>query len=82
LNTRNEVADKVLAIVADSLVVPRDKLVEQTLIVEELEASSMDVVTLVIALDDEFGIEFDMDDIPQENVSVGWIIDYITGKSS
>ncbi len=78
--TRNEVADRVMAILAESLSVARCDLAEQTLIVEELEADSMDVVTLMVALDDEFDVALNIDDIPEEKVSVGWVIDYIAGK--
>jgi acyl carrier protein len=80
LNTRNEVAKSVLLIVAESLSVRKADLTEQTLIVEDLEASSMDIVTLMVALDDEFDVELNIDEVPQEKVSVGWVIDYIAGK--
>jgi acyl carrier protein len=80
LNTRNEVAIKIFRIISETLAVSTEELDEQTLIAEDLEADSMDIVALMISIDEEFNIELDINDIPQENTSAGWIIDYVAGK--
>ena len=74
------VADTVFSVIADTLRVPREELTEQTLIREELEADSMDVVTLMVSLDDAFDTEFDIDDVPTEGVTIGWVIKHISEK--
>ena len=40
----------------------------------------MDIVTLMISIDEEFDVELDVTDVPQEKTSIGWVIDYIVGK--
>ena len=77
---RNEVAKKIVAIISEVLSVPESEINEHTLIVEDLKADSMDIVTLGISVDDEFKIELDLADLPPERVAVGWIVDYICAK--
>jgi acyl carrier protein len=43
---------------------------------EDLEADSMDVVSIIIATEEEFGIEFHEDDVDRLR-TVGDMIDYI-----
>ena len=60
--------------------IPADDLTEDTLIREDLEADSMDVVTLMVLLDDKFNAEFNPEDVPNENVSLKWVVDHIMSK--
>jgi len=55
------IADKVKAIVADKLGVDAAKVTEEARFVDDLGADSLDTVELVMALEEEFGIE-----IPEE----------------
>lgn len=66
--------------VAETLNIPADELTEDTLIREDLEADSMDVVTLMVLLDDKFNAEFSPEDVPSENVSLQWVVDHIARK--
>ncbi len=66
--------------VAETLNIPADELTEDTLIREDLEADSMDVVTLMVLLDDKFNAEFSPEDVPSENVSLQWVVDHIMTK--
>lgn len=66
--------------VAETLNIPADDLTEDTLIREDLEADSMDVVTLMVLLDDTFNAEFSPEDVPSENVSLKWVVDHIMNK--
>ena len=77
---REEILAAVLDSVAETLNMPVTDLTEDTLIREDLEADSMDVVTLMVLLDDRFDAEFDPEDVPAENVSVRWVVDYIIEK--
>ena len=78
--TRDETLTAVLESVAETLSIPLADLTEDTLIREDLEADSMDIVTLMVLLDDKFDAEFNPEDIPDEAVSVRWVVDYIIEK--
>ncbi|MBI4696315.1 MAG: acyl carrier protein [Gammaproteobacteria bacterium] len=77
---RIEIEDLVIEVVSDTLNVPRSQVSPTTRIREELKADSMDIVTLTIALDSQFGIEFNMDEIPESDVSVQWITEFLEKK--
>lgn len=75
-----EVFEKVKALVAEQLSVEADEINLDTTF-EDLNADSLDVVELVMALEEEFDIE-----IPDEDAekfqSIGDIIKYIEEKSN
>ncbi len=50
-------ADKVKAIIADKLGVDPAKVVDEARFVDDLGADSLDTVELVMALEEEFGVE-------------------------
>ncbi len=66
--------------IADQLdVADKDSITEGSSITDDLGADSLDVVDLVMALEDEFGIEIPEDEV--ENIkTVGDIIKYIEDK--
>ena len=73
---REEIADRVKKVVADVLQVERNNLTEESRFVEDLGADSLDRVTLLMALEEEFE-----DSIPEEKTneltSIGAAINYI-----
>ncbi len=77
---RESIRVAVFDCVAETLNIPADELTEGTLIREDLEADSMDVVTLMVLLDDKFNAEFNPEDVPSENVSLKWVVDHIMTK--
>ena len=67
--------DKVKAIVAKELNVDEEKIQMETHLIED----SLDAVELIMALEDEFGIEVD-DDAAQNAKTIGDLVNYIDSK--
>ena len=77
---RNEVSTRVIALVSETLAIHADQLTEQTSLGGDLNASSMDVVALAIALDDEFRIEIDLSELPAGDATVKDVVDYVCSR--
>ncbi len=75
-----DILEKVKELIADQLdVADKESITEGSSITDDLGADSLDVVDLVMALEDEFGIEIPEDEV--ENIkTVGDIIKYIEDK--
>jgi len=56
-------AERVNTIITDHLGVNREALVPEASLLDDLGADSLDVVELVMALEEEFGIEVPDDDV-------------------
>ncbi|MGC8611358.1 MAG: acyl carrier protein [Mesoaciditoga sp.] len=67
---------KVKQLISDKLGVEGDKITEKSSFVDDLGADSLDLVDLVMALEDEFGIKVD-DDKLEKFVTVGDVVQYI-----
>ena len=74
------VADKVKAISADKLGVDPAKVVDEARFVDDLGADSLDTVELVMALEEEFGVEISNEE-GQEIQSVKDAVSFIEKKS-
>ena len=75
------VADRVRAIIAEQLGVKLEEVTDAASFVEDLGADSLDTVELVMALEEEFGIEIPDEDA-EKMASVGDAIKYIESKIS
>ncbi|AGW13695.1 acyl carrier protein [Megalodesulfovibrio gigas] len=73
------VADKVKKIIVDQLGVSEDEVKPEAAFVEDLGADSLDLTELIMAMEEEFGIEIDDDDA-QKLLKVQDAIDYIGSK--
>jgi acyl carrier protein len=72
--------EKVKQIIADQLGVKKEEVVENAKFVDDLGADSLDTVELVMALEEEFGIEIPDEDA-EKLATVGDALRYIEEKS-
>ena len=70
------VFEKIQAIVAKELNVEPEKVTMETDLVEDLGADSLDAVELIMAIEDEFGIQVD-DEMAQQIRKVGDIVEFL-----
>ena len=61
--TRDEYAVKIKEIVAEQLNYDIEKLTDETKFVEDLNADSLEIVELIMALENEFNCEISEDDV-------------------
>ncbi|MCG8467806.1 MAG: acyl carrier protein [Gemmatimonadetes bacterium] len=74
-------ATRVREIIAQELGVESEKVTDEANFVEDLGADSLDTVELVMAFEEEFGIEIPDEDAEQMQ-TVGQAIKYLTEKES
>lgn len=72
----SDVASKVQEIVVEHLGVEADKVVESANFIDDLGADSLDTVELVMAFEEEFGIEIP-DDAAEKIATVGDAVKFI-----
>ena len=77
----SDTLEKVQAIVVEHLGVEADKVTASASFIEDLGADSLDTVELVMALEEEFGIEIP-DDAAETILSVGDAINFIDSAKS
>ncbi len=75
----DEIYDKVKDIIAEKLTVDENKLAPETSFVDDLDADSLDIVELIMALEEEFGIEISDEDA-ERITTVKDVVDYIGNK--
>ena len=76
-----EVVQKVRSIIAEQLGVKIEEVTDTASFVDDLGADSLDTVELVMALEEEFGIEIP-DEEAEKMTSVGEAIRYVEGKAA
>ncbi len=74
-----KVANRVNSLVVEHLGVESGLLVPEANLLDDLGADSLDVVELVMAIEEEFGIEVPDEDV--ENIrTIGDIVSYLGGR--
>ena len=76
-----DVAQKVKSIIAEQLGVKIEEVTDTASFVDDLGADSLDTVELVMALEEEFGIEIP-DEEAEKMTSVGEAIRYVEAKAA
>lgn len=76
-NTMSDIADRVKKIVVEHLGVEEDKVVDNASFIDDLGADSLDTVELVMAFEEEFGIEIP-DDAAENIQSFGDAVKFIS----
>lgn len=68
--------DKIREILVDYVDVPKDEITLKTSLLNDLQLSSLDVVNIMVAFEDEFGIEIPDQKIT-ELVTIGDVIELL-----
>jgi acyl carrier protein len=71
--------ERVVKVVVEELDVKAEEVTAEASFTDDLGADSLDVVELVMALEEEFGVEISDDDA-NDIKTVGSAVDYITKK--
>ena len=76
------VYEKIVEMLCEQLDLEADALNENTSFIEDLNIDSLDVAELVIAVEDEFGL----DQIPEEQMknltTIGALVEYVTAHGN
>ena len=73
----SETADRVKKIVVEHLGVEAEKVTEDASFIDDLGADSLDIVELVMAFEEEFGVEIP-DDAAETIVTVGDAVKFLS----
>jgi acyl carrier protein len=77
MNTNNDILDRVKKIIINHLGGEEEKIVEAASFIDDLGADSLDQVELVMAFEEEFGIEIP-DEAAEKINTVGSAVKYIS----
>ena len=71
--------DKIRGIIAEQLNIDPETITEDSRLIEDLKADSLDVVELIMDLEQEFGMEIPEEELPKVK-TVGDILGYVSKK--
>ena len=77
----SDIATRVKKLVVDHLGVEEDKVTDKAAFIDDLGADSLDTVELVMAFEEEFGVEIP-DDAAEKIQTVGDAIAFLSGAAS
>ncbi len=74
------VFDKIKSIIVEQfMIADTDTITMQTSFVDDLEADSLDIVELIMAVEEEFGVAIDDQDVDSVK-TIGDVVNYIEAK--
>jgi acyl carrier protein len=76
-SVETSIEDRVLRVLRETFPTRASAITLATLIKQDLGSDSMQLITLMIALDAEFDVEFAAERIPSEDVDVAWICAFV-----
>ena len=71
--------DKVKAIILEQFMADEDSITIQTSFIDDLEADSLDLIELVMAIEEEFGLSIEDQDVGDIK-TVGDVVNYISER--
>lgn len=74
--------ERIIEIIKEQLHVTNFDITEETSFKDDLSADSIDLVELVMAFEDEFGIELSYEDIDKKVKTVGDALEYIRSQGA
>lgn len=77
--TGSDVSERVRALIANNLDVPLEQVQPEALFINDLQADSLAIVELVLALEEEFGVEIP-DEATEKMRAVKDAIEYIVTR--
>lgn len=80
LATKEQIFDKVKEIIVDQLGVEEDEVTPEASFIDDLGADSLDIVELIMALEEEFGLEIP-DEEAEKISTVNDAVEYIRENS-
>jgi acyl carrier protein len=72
--------DKIRDIIVEQLQVEPEAVTEETSLMKDLEADSLDAVEIIIGIEKEFGIEISDDDA-EKFITIGDIVKYVEANT-
>ncbi len=78
--SKEQIFEKVKEIIVDQLGVDEDEVILEASFIEDLGADSLDIVELIMALEEEFGLEIP-DDEAEKISNVNDAVEYIRENS-
>ncbi|MDI6615415.1 MAG: acyl carrier protein [Syntrophaceae bacterium] len=76
-----QLEEKIKAVIVEQLNITEEECVPEAAFIDDLGADSLDIVELIMAMEDHFGLEISDDDLAKIR-TVKDITDYIKGKLS
>jgi acyl carrier protein len=76
-----QLEEKIKAVIVEQLNITEEECVPDAAFIDDLGADSLDIVELIMAMEDHFGLEISDDDLAKIR-TVKDITDYIKGKLS